>query len=103
MVLCDISLVSIALLLALFFLLRLAFEEIAYKIQAIKRQYKDGVFKGIISADITLSLLFVCLWFYEPIRHVLSLNIFSVWLLLSFIGCAAWNSKEIIGGLKDGY
>ncbi|WP_054750398.1 hypothetical protein [Ruminiclostridium josui] len=59
MVLCDISLVSIALLLALFFLLRLAFEEIAYKIQAIKRQYKDGVFKGIISADITLSLLFV--------------------------------------------
>ncbi len=97
------SVVFIALLVGLFFLLRLVLEEIAYKIQAIKRQYKDGIFKWVISVDITLSLFFVCLWFYEPIRHVLPLNIFSVWLLLSIIGCAAWNSKEIIGGIKHGY
>lgn len=97
------SIVSLALLVGLFFLCRWLFEQIGYKKRAIKAQYTDGLFKGVISADIAIALFFICLWFYEPIKSLISLNIFSVWLLLSIIGCAAWNGREIVGGVQRGY
>lgn len=97
------SLVSLALLMGLFFLCRWLLEEIGYKIQAIQEEYTDRTFKEIISADIAISLFFICLWFYEPIKNILHLNIFSVWLLLSIIGCIAWNGREIVGGIQRGY
>lgn len=94
------SIVFLALLVGLFFLCRWLFEQIGYKKRAIKAQYTDGIFKGVISADIAISLFFICLWFYEPIKSILHFNIFSVWLLLSIIGCVAWNSKEIVRGVR---
>ena len=97
------SIVFLALLVGLFFLCRWLFEQIGYKKRAIKAQYIDGLFKGVISADIAISLFFICLWFYEPIKSILPFNIFSVWLMLSIIGCAAWNGREIIGGVQRGY
>src|SRR5665648_1025519 len=97
------SIVSLALLVGLFFLCRWLFEQIGYKKRAIKAQYTDGIFKGVISADIAISLFFICLWFYEPIKSILPFNIFSVWLMLSIIGCAAWNGREIVGGVQRGY
>jgi len=97
------SIVSLALLVGLFFLCRWLFEQISYKKRAIKAQYTDGIFKGVISADIAISLFFICLWFYEPIKSILPFNIFSVWLMLSIIGCAAWNGREIVEGVQRGY
>ena len=97
------SIVSLALLVGLFYLCRWLLEQIGYKKRAIKAQYTDGLFKGVISADIALALFFVCLWFYEPIKSILPFNIFSVWLMLSIIGCAAWNGREILGGVQRGY
>lgn len=97
------SIVSLALLVGLFFLCRWLFEQIGYKKRAIKAQYTDGLFKGVISADIAISLFFICLWFYEPIKSILPFNIFSVWLMFSIIGCAAWNRREIVGGVQRGY
>jgi len=94
------SIVSLVLLVGLFFLCRWLFREINYRIYAIQAGYTDGLFKGVVSADIAISLFFICLWFYEPIKSMLPLNIFSVWLLLSIIGCVAWNSKEIVRGVR---
>ena len=94
------SIVSLALFVGLFYLCRWLLREINYGIYAIQAEYTDGLFKGVISADIAISLFFICLWFYEPIKSLISLNIFSVWLLLSITGCVAWNSKEIVRGVR---
>ena len=94
------SIVSLALLVGLFYLCRWLLREIKYEIYAIQTEYTDGIFKGVISADIVISLFFICLWFYEPIKSLIPVNIFSVWLMLSIIGCAAWNSKEIVRGVR---
>ena len=55
----------------------------------------DPLFKKLVQVDITLGMLYVCLFFYSGIKKVLPLNIFSVWLILSFIGWLIWNALEI--------
>lgn len=57
----------------------------------------DRLFKKLVQVDITLAMLYICLFFYEGLKKVLPLNIFSVWLILSFIGWCAWN----IIGIKN--
>lgn len=76
---------------------------IVVKARAIREEYEDGTFKGILTASIAISLFYVCLFLYEPIKSVLPLNIFSVWLLLSIIGAGVVNWKEIKGGVERGY
>lgn len=73
------------------------------KVRAIKAEYEDGLLKGILTASITISLFYVCLFLYEPIKSMIPLNIFSVWLLLSLIGAVAVNWREIKGGIERGY
>lgn len=90
--------VSLALLVGLFFLLRWVKEKIGGLWWNIKLQYHDGTFKAIVSADIALAMLYVCLFFYESLKKLLPLNILSIWLILSFVGVMIWNAKEIIGG-----
>ncbi len=77
------------------------FIKICEIISSIRAECADGIFKGVISADIALVLFFVCLWFYDPIKSALHLNIFSIWLIFSIIGCMIWNAKEIINGVKS--
>lgn len=55
----------------------------------------DPLFKKLVQVDITLGMLYVCLFFYSGIKKILPLNIFSVWLILSFIGWFVWNALEI--------
>ncbi len=90
--------VSIALLVGLSFLLRWVKEKIDGLWWNIKLQYHDGTFKAVVSADIALAMLYVCLFFYEGLKNLLPLNILSIWLILSVIGVLIWNAKEIIGG-----
>ena len=76
---------------------------IASKVRAIREEYEDGTFKGILTASVAISLFYVCLFLYEPIKSALPFNIFSVWLLLSIIGAGVVNWKEVQGGVMRGY
>ena len=73
------------------------------KMGSIKRKYRDGIYKGIITASVSISLFYVCLFCYDSIKSTVPLNIFSVWLLMSLISSALINLKEIVGGLKSDY
>lgn len=66
----------------------------------VKLQYMDGTFKMVISADIALVMLYVCLFFHDRLTKALPLNILSIWLILTLVWVFAWNGKEIIGGVK---
>jgi hypothetical protein len=71
------------------------------KVRYVKNMYDDGGYKVILTVSMAISLLYVCLYLYEPIKGVVPLNIFSVWLLLSVIGAVAVNFKEIFLGWKN--
>jgi hypothetical protein len=74
------------------------------KIDSIREQYiLYGEYKAMITASIAISLFYVCLFCYDAIKSAVSLNIFTVWLLMSLISSVLINLKEIVGGLKRGY
>lgn len=95
-----VGVVSIGILVGLFFLCRRLWAALIGTAKRIKGQYRDGVWKAVITVDIALGLFYICLWFYEPLRSVWPFNIFSLWLLLAVIGGAAWNFTEIKEGTK---
>jgi hypothetical protein len=86
----------------LYFAFRWIFSVIRIKTWAVKEEYADGEYKAILTGSAAISLFYVCLFLYEPIKRIVPLNIFSVWLLLSLIGAAAVNLKEIAGGFGYG-
>lgn len=69
--------------------------------------YKKGttylMFKNVISADIAIGLFVACLVFYEAFKKLIpSLNIFSIWLLLTVVGIFIWYGADLfIDKLKD--
>ena len=67
----------------------------------VRKEYKDSTYKIIVTVSIAVSLFYVCLFFYEPIKSVVSFNILSVWLLLSLIGAIVVNLQEIIVGFAS--
>lgn len=62
----------------------------------LKLEYSDGTFMAVISADIALVMLYVCLFFYDGLKKAFPLNILSIWLILSLLGVVAWNGKHIV-------
>jgi len=60
-----------------------------------KRHNGGGKLKAVITVSISISLFFVCLFFYEMIKSVTSRNIFSVWLMLSLVITIVVNLREI--------
>jgi hypothetical protein len=95
--------ISLVVAASLFFLFCWIFSIVVVKLAAIKEQYKDGLFKAILSISIAISLFYGCLYLYEPIKGIVNLNIFSVWMIISFISTIIVNLKEIVGGVKRGY
>lgn len=91
--------VSTGLLVGLFFLCRRLWAALIVAVGRVRKQYRDGVWKAVITVDIALGLFYICLWFYEPLRSVWPFNIFSLWLLLAAIGSIAWNLPEIKRGV----
>jgi len=92
--------VSLLLAAALYIFCQYMFPKIGDLLQSIKKQYDDGVLKAILSGAIAISLLYVCLYLYEPIKSLVPLNIFSIWLILSSVGGLLVNLPEIIKGVK---
>lgn len=90
------SVISLAVAVGLFFLFCWVISMIIEKLSEIKRRYKDGRLKAIISGSVAISLFYVCLYLYEQIKSIIPLNIFSVWLILSLIGVILVNFKEIM-------
>lgn len=90
------SVIALAVAVGLFFLFCWLLSMIIEKLSTIKRRYKDGRLKAIISGSVAISLFYVCLYLYEQIKSIIPLNIFSVWLILSLIGVILVNFKEII-------
>lgn len=92
--------VSLAVGAGVFFLCRWLKDKISSFWWDLKLQYMDGTFKAVMSADIVLIMLYVCLFFYDGLTKALPLNILSVWLILSLIGVLAWNGRELVGAFR---
>lgn len=95
--------VSIMVVVVLFFLFCWLKDKISDFWWNVKRQYMDGTFKMVISADIALVMLYVCLFFHDRLTKALPFNILSIWLILTLVWLFVWNGKEIIGGVKRGW
>ncbi len=98
-------LIAVAILLAIIYLICFALKKlhpgIKRSISRIKNQYyKNGLLKAIISIDIIVGSLYVCLFFCEQIKSIIPLNIFSIWLILSTSGCLTCNYPELKRGLN---
>lgn len=90
------TIIGIAVVIGLIWLLGRVFSKIFEVIGDIHSEsLLDPLFKKLVQVDITFGMLYVCLFFYGGIKKALPLNIFSVWLILSFIGWIAWNAIEI--------
>lgn len=98
-----VGIVSLILTATLFLFFSYIFYKIGELLQSIQRQYDDGVLKAILSGAIAISLLYVCLYLYEPIKSLVPLNILSVWLILSLMGGLLVNLPEIIKGVKRAF
>ena len=79
----------------LFFIVKKLIKMIKVFIKNIHEVYTDKLFKRIISGNIALGMLFVCLFFSAPIQTLLPFNILSLWLIFSFIGIGVWHVPEI--------
>lgn len=86
-------------------LLFLAFIGIKKGIDGLKTLFycydENGVLKAILSVTFSLVTLLICVYLPETVRARLSVNIFTVWLVLSLITVVLVNLKEIIIALKD--
>lgn len=92
--------VSFAVGAGVFFLCRFIKDKISGFWWNLKLEYSDGTFMAVISADIALVMLYICLFFYDGLKKAFPFNILSIWLILSFIGVTAWNGKHIVGAVK---
>ncbi|MGL5253994.1 MAG: DUF6040 family protein [Brevinema sp.] len=92
--------VSLAVAVGVFFLCRFIKEKISGFWWNLKLEYSDGTFMAVISADIALVMLYVCLFFYEGLKKAFPLNILSIWIILSLIGVVAWNSTHIVKAVR---
>jgi uncharacterized membrane protein YGL010W len=70
------------------------------KAEDIGNEYMDGAFKAMVTASVAISLFYVCLYLYEPIKAITPLNILTVWLLTAIVGAFIVNAGEIIGGFR---
>lgn len=92
----------VSFVLAAFLILCLwVFPKIKDLTEAIGKEDNDSTLKAIISGSVAVSLLYVCLFLSEPIKEpLISLNIFSIRLLLSLMGGLLVNLPEIIKGTR---
>ena len=90
-----VSVVALGIAVGLIFVLRFVIGKVKDFMLSIKLEYDDEIFKGIVSGDIALGMLYICLFFADPIKIVFPFNILSVWLILSFIGIALWHIPEV--------
>lgn len=79
----------------LFFLGRKVHKSIRSFLTKIDREVKDKPFKHMVSADIILGTLFLCLFCSDSLTKTFHINIVSIWLVLSFLGIVVWYVKEI--------
>lgn len=94
--------VALVLLVALVFALIWLFKRLGELVWKIQLEYcLDGGFKAIITVSAAISLFYVCLYLYQPIKSLVSLNIFSVWLLMSIAAAVIINGKELIKGIGE--
>ncbi len=90
-----ITILFIGIGVGLFFIVKKLIKTIKVFIKNIHEVYTDKLFKRIISGNIALGMLFVCLFFSAPIQTLLPFNILSLWLIFSFTGIAVWHMPEI--------
>lgn len=86
---------------AAIFFLKMAYVKLKSLLKRIYDQFEDPLFKGLVSADITLAMFYVCLFFSKGIGKLVPMNIMSIWLILSFTGCMIWTFPEIREGMKN--
>lgn len=90
------TLVAIAVVIGLLFLIWWALSKIGCFIAAVHSESLfEPLFKRLVQADITLGMLYVCLFFSNGLKKILPFNILSIWMILSFVGWITWNSLEI--------
>lgn len=87
----------------LFMLLKKAKEEFDDKSFHALYYAKKGkpfkILKSVISVDIAIGLFVACLTFYDPFKKAMpSLNILTIWLLLTFAGLLIWNGIDWVKG-----
>jgi hypothetical protein len=90
-----VTLIFIGIGVGLFFIVKKIIKTTRAFIKNIQEVYTDKLFKRIISGNIALGMLFVCLFFSVPIQRLLPFNILSLWLIFSFTGIAVWHIPEI--------
>lgn len=78
-----------------YFFYRWSKEKIKDFVWKLKLQYLDGTLKAIVSGDVVLIMLYICLFFPNEIKSIFPFNLFSTWLILSFIGVSICNLPEI--------
>ena len=96
-----VTVISLGLLVGLFFIVRYLIIKIKDFLQDVRRNCLDTTFKDIVSGDIALISLYIVLFFADPIKRVIPLNILSLWLILSFIGIVGWHMTELIETIKE--
>lgn len=95
-----ITVIALGLLVGLFFIASFLVVKMSEFITEVRMECLDLTFKDIVSADIVLIMLYITLFFSDPIQSMASFNVFSVWLILSFIGVIGWYIFDIIGAVK---
>ncbi len=90
-----VTLIFIGLGVGLFFIVKFLEMTIKDFVKDIHDEYVDKLFKRIVSGNIAFIMLFVCLFFSNPINKVIPFNILSVWLIFSFVGIILWHIPEI--------
>lgn len=59
------------------------------------RSVNDKVLKNVVTANIVLLMLYICLFFGDSLAESFGLNIVSIWLIMSITGVAIWYCREI--------
>jgi len=90
-----VTLIFIGLGVVLFFIVKALIKTIKKFVKNVHEEYTDKLLKRIVSGNIALAMLFICLFFSVPIQRLLPFNILSLWLTFSFVGIAMWHIPEI--------
>ena len=81
---------------------RYIFMKLREKWDDIAEECIDGTTKALIVVSSFFGLFYFCLYYYEAIKAVISVNIFTTWLLMCAASALGIYGKEIIAGFKDG-
>jgi len=95
-----VTLIFIGIGVGLFFIVKYLIKTTKRFVKNVHEEYTDKLFKRIVSGNIALAMLFVCLFFSEPIKGMMPFNTLSIWLIFSFIGIGLWHSTEIVSVFK---